>query len=126
MLGVPLRRMQWFETGIRATCQPTSWQPKVSSPFVDDAQRQHRGSNQWHACNWAQTSFTLGQSQAQWNIAEPFFYGASQPLHRFWLTRDAETDLPATLTEPRQTDCPPVGQQVIAQFDAGVTRQHRH
>lgn len=122
-LGVAFAEMQWFETDQGHLPSPTELAAEGFPPFVDDASASNRGSHQWQRLQLGADVFYLGQSQAH-DIAGTFLLWPQATDAQIWLTRDAETDLPATLTTEQLIAAG--WQQVIAQFDAGVTRQHRH
>lgn len=122
-LGVAFAEMQWFETDQGHLPSPAELAAEGFPPFVDDASASNRGSHQWQRLQLGADVFYLGQSQAH-DIAGTFLLWPQATDAQIWLTRDAETDLPATLTTEQLIAAG--WQQVIAQFDAGVTRQHRH
>ena len=92
------------------------------APFARDASSVSRGGHAWHLLE-ARAYF--GQSQAP-AVAGSFLMrlSADDDAPDIWLnpgtTRAAPTDLSDAALESAGW------QQIVAQFDAGVTRQHRH
>lgn len=88
-------------------------------PFVNDASAVSRGGHQWQLLP---NQAYLGLSQDP-GVAGSFLV-RNGPSPDVWLNRDARVAAPADLQEQALIDSG--WQQVIAQYDAGVTRQHRH
>jgi hypothetical protein len=90
------------------------------APFAQDASSVSRGDHRWQLLEPAaylglsQTPATSGSLLMRVHGAEP----------DIWLNRRANLAAPSDLTD--QTLITAGWQQVVAQFDAGVTRQHRH
>lgn len=96
------------------------------APFAQDASSAARGAHAWHL----QDQSYLGLSQAT-EVAGSFLlrghpeaekHGDEQP--DIWLSRTASPTAPTDLSD--QALIAAGWKQVVAQFDAGVTRQHRH
>ena len=107
--------------------QPTLPTPQTLAdegfaPFAQDASAVSRGNHAWRLLN-AKAYF--GQSQAP-TVAGSFLMRltAGDDVADIWLNRDGTLTAPADLSD---TALESAGwQQIVAQFDAGVTRQHRH
>lgn len=88
-------------------------------PFVDDASSVSRGGHQWQLLpNQAYLGVTQDAAVAG------SFLVRNGPSPDVWLNRNANAAAPVDLQEQALNDSG--WQQVIAQYDAGVTRQHRH
>ncbi|VVO03402.1 DUF6162 family protein [Pseudomonas fluorescens] len=122
-LRVTLDEIQLLRQEQQALPSPERLAEKGFAPFAQDASSISRGGHAW---NLLQSQAYLGLSQTQ-AVAGSFLMristaeGATADI---WLNRDA------ALTAPDQVDDQALisagWQQVVAQFDAGVTRQHRH
>lgn len=99
-------------------------------PFVQDVSATARGAHQWQTAGEA----WLGLSQASevagsFLLRNPPHTGQHAEQHAdepadIWINRTARASAP-----PDLSDASLIGtgwQQVVSQFDAGVTRQHRH
>ncbi|WP_025127280.1 DUF6162 family protein [Pseudomonas sp. PH1b] len=92
------------------------------APFAQDASSVSRGGHVWQL----QDQAYLGLSQNP-QVAGSFLMridAKDDSQANIWLNRNPSASLPADLS-----DAPLIAagwQQVVAQFDAGVTRQHRH
>ncbi|MHC8319488.1 DUF6162 family protein [Pseudomonas sp. GB2N2] len=92
------------------------------APFAQDASSVSRGAHAWQLLD-AKAYF--GQSQAP-TVAGSFLMRvtADDDAPDIWLNRVADLKAPADLTKAALESAG--WQQIVAQFDAGVTRQHRH
>lgn len=93
------------------------------APFAQDASSVSRGGHAWQLLA---SGAYFGQSQAP-SVAGSFLMrlnalGNAEP--DIWLNRGASLQAPADLADAALISAG--WQQVVAQFDAGVTRQHRH
>ena len=93
------------------------------APFAQDASSVSRGGHAWQLLG---SGAYFGQSQAP-SVAGSFLMrlnalGNAEP--DIWLNRGASLQAPADLADAALISAG--WQQVVAQFDAGVTRQHRH
>ena len=90
------------------------------APFVQDASSVSRGDHRWQLMEpgaylgLSRTPATSGSLLMRVHGAEP----------DIWLNRQANLAPPSDLTDPALIAAG--WQQVVTQFDAGVTRQHRH
>ena len=89
------------------------------APFAQDASSVSRGSHAWQMVQGAY----VGLSQAP-AVAGSFLMRASEREADIWINRAASANVPATLDDQALAEAG--WQQVVAQFDTGVTRQHRH
>jgi len=93
------------------------------APFAQDASAVSRGKHAWQLLD-ARAYF--GQSRAP-TVAGSFLLRLSatdDAAPDIWLNRDNRLAAPADLSDAALESAG--WQQIIAQFDAGVTRQHRH
>ncbi|VVN30508.1 hypothetical protein PS662_04856 [Pseudomonas fluorescens] len=92
------------------------------APFAQDASSVSRGAHAWQLL---EAKAYFGQSQAP-TVAGSFLMRltADDDAPDIWLSRAAELKAPADLTDAALESAG--WQQIVAQFDAGVTRQHRH
>jgi len=92
-------------------------------PFTRDASSASRGEHQWQRLG---EQAYLGLSQAP-GVAGSFLLllpGSHDGVADVWLQRKADASVPAELT--RDALIAAGWQQIAVQYDAGVTRQHRH
>ncbi|RON89161.1 DUF6162 family protein [Pseudomonas fluorescens] len=102
---------------------PQSLAEEGFAPFAQDASSVSRGGHAWQLL--ADTAY-FGRSQAP-AVAGSFVMRLSADATAapdIWLNRAAELQTPAELND---TALSAAGwKQIVAQFDAGVTREHRH
>ncbi|WP_022961180.1 DUF6162 family protein [Halopseudomonas pelagia] len=122
-LGVAFEEMQWYLTEQGQLPSPAEMATEGFPPFIDDASASNRGGHQWHRLQLGSEIFYLGQSRAH-DIAGTFLLWPQASEAEIWLTRDSDINLPTTLTTDQLIAAG--WRQVVAHFDAGVTRQHRH
>ena len=92
------------------------------APFAQDPSSVSRGGHAWQLIE-ARAYF--GRSQVQ-DVAGSFLMRltADDDAPDIWLNRAADLKAPADVTDAALESAG--WQQIVAQFDAGVTRQHRH
>jgi len=93
------------------------------APFAQDASSVSRGGHAWQLLG---SGAYFGQSQAP-SVAGSFLMRLNADDNAepdIWLNRGASLQAPPDLADAALISAG--WQQVIAQFDAGVTRQHRH
>lgn len=92
------------------------------APFAQDASAVSRGAHKWLLLD-AKAYF--GQSQAP-TVAGSFLMRltAGDEAPDIWLNRAADLNAPTDLTDVALESAG--WQLIVAQFDTGVTRQHRH
>ena len=92
------------------------------APFAQDASSVSRGGHAWQLLD-AKAYF--GQSQSA-TVAGSFLMrlSADDDAPDIWLNRATDLKAPADLSDATLEGAG--WQQIVAQFDAGVTRQHRH
>lgn len=92
------------------------------APFAQDASSVSRGGHAWQLLD-AKAYFGHSQAPA---VAGSFLMrlGADDTGPDIWLSRATDLKAPADLTDAALESAG--WQQIVAQFDAGVTRQHRH
>lgn len=93
------------------------------APFAQDASAVSRGGHAWHLL---ETKAYFGQSQKP-TVAGSFLLHMSatdDAAPDIWLNRDNRLTAPADLSDAALESAG--WQQIVAQFDAGVTRQYRH
>lgn len=93
------------------------------APFARDASSVSRGGHVWQLI--ADTSY-FGHSQAP-AIAGSFLMRVSADEHAapdIWMNRNTDLQAPGDLSDAALSAAG--WKQIVAQFDAGVTREHRH
>lgn len=93
------------------------------APFAQDASSVSRGGHAWQLL--ADTAY-FGHSQAP-TVAGSFVMLLSadhSAAPDIWLNRDADLKVPTELTDAALSASG--WKQIVAQYDAGVTREHRH
>lgn len=92
------------------------------APFAQDASAISRGGHAWQLLN---SKAYFGQSQTP-SVAGSFLMRltANDALPDIWLSRAADAKAPIDITDVALEGAG--WRQIVAQFDAGVTRQHRH
>ncbi|MGE8498055.1 MAG: DUF6162 family protein [Pseudomonas sp.] len=97
-------------------------------PFIDDASATTRGAHQWQLLQADTAPAYLGLSQDAETAGSFLLFidmdGTAESTAQVWLNRSSAVSAPADLGEHALTEAG--WKQVVAQFDAGVTRQHRH
>lgn len=107
----------------QALLSPAALADEGFPPFAADASATSRGSHRWQLLPGDQPAY-LGLSQAP-EVAGAFLMLADTDLQQadVWLHRGASS-APASLDA--QSLITAGWQQIASQYDAGVTRQHRH
>lgn len=93
------------------------------APFAQDASSVSRGGHAWQLLT---DSAYFGRSQTT-TVAGSFVMLLSaddQAAPNIWLNRDASLQAPTELTDAALSAAG--WKQIVAQYDAGVTREHRH
>jgi hypothetical protein len=101
---------------------PESLADEGFAPFARDASSVSRGGHAWQLL---EAGAYFGQSQSV-DVAGSFLMrlSANDDAPDIWLNRAADLKAPVDLSDATLEGAG--WQQVVAQFDAGVTRQHRH
>lgn len=122
-LRVTLDEIQLLRQEQQALPAPERLAEEGFAPFAQDASSVSRGGHAW---DLLESQAYLGLSQAP-AVAGSFLMRISardDATPDIWLNRDAALKAPDNLAD--QALISAGWQQVVAQFDAGVTRQHRH
>lgn len=119
-LRVTLDEIQWLQQEQNALPTPTQLAEEGFAPFAQDASSISRGGHHWQLL---EPSTYLGLSQAV-ETSGSLLMRVSGAEPDIWLNRRANLAAPSDLSDQALIDAG--WQQVVAQFDAGVTRQHRH
>ena len=92
------------------------------APFAQDASSVSRGGHAWQL---TAANAYVGQSQAP-TVAGSFLMRVTEQQDRpdIWLNRRPDLQTPNDLSDAALESAG--WQQIVAQFDAGVTRQHKH
>ncbi|HWV11256.1 MAG TPA: DUF6162 family protein [Pseudomonas sp.] len=97
-------------------------------PFIADASATTRGAHQWQVLQADTAPVYLGLSQDAETAGSFLLFidldGTAESTAQVWLNRTAATGIPTDLGEQALSEAG--WKQVVAQYDAGVTRQHRH
>ncbi|WP_349746899.1 DUF6162 family protein [Pseudomonas frederiksbergensis] len=121
-LRVTLDEIHLLREEQQALPTPAALAEEGFAPFAQDASSVSRGGHAWQLLD-AKAYF--GQSQAP-TVAGSFLMRltANDDAPDIWLNRSKALAPPADLTDAALESAG--WQQIVAQFDAGVTRQHRH
>ena len=119
-LRVTLDEIQLLQQEQSALPSPAQLAGEGFAPFAQDASSVSRGDHRWQLL---EPSAYLGLSQAPATSGSLLMrvHGAEPDI---WLNRQANLAAPSDLSD--QALIAAGWRQVVAQFDAGVTRQHRH
>ena len=118
-LRVTLDEIQLLREESRTLPQPAQLAEEGFAPFVSDASSVSRGNHAWQLLG---EQAYLGTSPNP-DVAGSFLLRIGDTPD-IWLNRQHAVSPPADLSDAALNQSG--WQQVIAQFDAGVTRQHRH
>ncbi|MCF5053457.1 hypothetical protein GIW50_22355 [Pseudomonas syringae] len=118
-LRVTLDEIHLLQEEQNALPTPEQLAEEGFAPFAQDASSVSRGDHHWQLLA---PSAYLGVSQAPATSGSLLMRVGAEP--DIWLNRQANLAAPSDLTD--QALIAAGWQQVVAQFDAGVTRQHRH
>ncbi|GID05903.1 hypothetical protein TMM008_31050 [Pseudomonas sp. 008] len=121
-LRVTLDEIHLLRGEQQALPTPATLADEGFAPFAQDASSVSRGGHAWQLLD-AKAYF--GQSQAP-TVAGSFLMRltADDDAPDVWLNRGKALTTPTDLTDAALESAG--WQQIVAQFDAGVTRQHRH
>ena len=119
-LRVTLDEIQLLQQEQSTLPTPEQLAEEGFAPFAQDASSVSRGDHRWQVL---EPSTYLGLSQVPGTSGSLLMrvHGAEPDI---WLNRSANLAAPSDLSD--QALIAAGWQQVVAQFDAGVTRQHRH
>jgi hypothetical protein len=118
-LRVTLDEIHWLQQEQSALPTPAQLAEEGFAPFAQDASSASRGAHRWQLLEAAY----LGLSQTP-DLSGSLLMRVSGTEPDIWLNRRANLAAPTDLADQALIDAG--WQQVVAQFDAGVTRQHRH
>ena len=121
-LRVTLDEIQLLRQEQQTLPTPAALAEEGFAPFAQDASSVSRGAHAWQLL---ETKAYFGQSQAP-SVAGSFLMrmsAADDAPPDIWLNRANELKAPTDLTDAALERAG--WQQIVAQFDAGVTRQHR-
>jgi hypothetical protein len=121
-LRVTLDEIQLLRQEQQTLPTPHTLAAEGFAPFAQDASSVSRGGHAWQLLD-AKAYF--GQSQTP-TVSGSFLMrlSADGDAPDIWLNRAADIKVPADLADAALQSAG--WQQIVAQFDAGVTRQHRH
>lgn len=119
-LRVTLDEIQLLEQEQGALPSPQTLAEEGFAPFAQDASSVSRGAHRWQLL---EPAAYLGLSQAT-TTSGSFLMRLKEAESDVWLNRREALTPPADLSDPALIAAG--WQQVVAQFDAGVTRQHSH
>lgn len=121
-LRVTLDEIHLLRQEQQALPTPEALADEGFAPFAQDASSVSRGNHAWQLLN---AKAYLGLSQVP-TVAGSFLMRltATDDAPDIWLNRAATLTAPADFSDSALESAG--WQQIVAQFDAGVTRQHRH
>jgi len=121
-LRVTLDEIHLLRQEQQALPTPETLADEGFAPFAQDASSVSRGAHAWQLLD---SKAYFGQSQAQ-GVAGSFLMRltATNDAPDIWLNRATDLKAPADLSDAALESAG--WQQIVAQFDAGVTRQHKH
>ncbi|WPN45841.1 MULTISPECIES: DUF6162 family protein [unclassified Pseudomonas] len=121
-LRVTLDEIHLLRQEKQALPTPETLADEGFAPFAQDASSVSRGAHAWQLLD---SKAYFGQSQAQ-GVAGSFLMRltATNDAPDIWLNRATDLKAPADLSDAALESAG--WQQIVAQFDAGVTRQHKH
>ncbi|MEB0225652.1 DUF6162 family protein [Pseudomonas sp. 10S4] len=121
-LRVTLDEIQLLRQEQQVLPTPEALAGEGFAPFAQDASSVSRGGHVWQLL---ETKAYFGQSQTP-SVAGSFLMrliAADDAPSDIWLNRASDIKAPSDLTDAALESAG--WQQIVAQFDAGVTRQHR-
>ncbi|WP_166226391.1 DUF6162 family protein, partial [Pseudomonas atagonensis] len=122
-LRVTLDEIQLLREEQKTLPTPQNLADEGFAPFAQDASSVSRGGHAWQMLAG---SAYFGHSQTP-AVAGSFLMRVSadaQAAPDIWLNREAGPQAPSELTEAALSAAG--WKQIVAQYDAGVTREHRH
>ncbi|WP_085707536.1 DUF6162 family protein [Pseudomonas sp. B35(2017)] len=122
-LRVTLDEIRLLREEQQALPTPQALADEGFAPFAQDASSVSRGGHAWQLLA---NSAYYGQSQAP-AVAGSFLMRTDADGHAppdIWLTRQADAGVPTDLSDDALSAAG--WKQIVAQYDAGVTREHRH
>lgn len=122
-LLVALDEVHLYREEEQALPEPQLLADEGFPPFIADASTVNRGSHAWQLLQTDAHAAYFGRSAAE-AVAGSFLLRLDGDNTSVWLNRAALTEAPKDLRDQALTD--DGWRQVASQFDAGVTRQHRH
>lgn len=122
-LLVALDEIHLYREEEQALLEPQFLAEEGFPPFIADASAANRGSHAWQLLQTDAHAAYFGRSAAT-EVAGSFLLRLDGEEASVWLNRAAVAESPNDLHE--QALSAAGWRQVASQFDAGVTRQHRH
>ncbi|WP_438299259.1 DUF6162 family protein [Pseudomonas sp. NMS19W] len=119
-LRVTLDEIHLLREEQQALPTPQNLADEGFAPFAQDASSVSRGGHAWQLL--ANTAY-FGHSQAP-AVAGSFLMRLNDAAPDIWLNRADDLQVPTDLSDAALTAAG--WKQIVAQFDAGVTREHRH
>ncbi|HEY1027648.1 MAG TPA: DUF6162 family protein [Pseudomonas sp.] len=122
-LLVALDEIHLYQEDEQALPEPQRLAEEGFAPFIVDASAANRGGHSWQLLQVGTLAAYFGRSAAE-GVAGSFLLRLDGEQTSVWLNRAAQAESPNDLRDQALTDTG--WRQVASQFDAGVTRQHRH
>lgn len=122
-LSVAFDEIAMLQDELQALPDPQMLAEEGIPPFPTDSSSATRGNHQWQLLQVGDSAAYLGLS-ADADIAGSFLMLTSDAGADIWLNRDSTTQPPQDLAQDALIAAG--WRQVATQYDAGVTRQHRH
>ncbi|ROL71902.1 hypothetical protein BK634_03825 [Pseudomonas chlororaphis] len=121
-LRVTLDEIRLLREDTQALPAPKELAAEGFAPFAQDASSVSRGDHQWQLLDQAYVGLSNDPQVAGSFVMRISAQDSDQP--DIWLNRSPSLSAPGDLSDSALTSAG--WKQVIAQYDAGVTRQHRH
>lgn len=122
-LLVALDEIHLYREEEQALPEPQRLAEEGFPPFIADASAANRGGHAWQLLQADTLAAYFGRSAAE-DVSGSFLLRLDGDQASVWLNRAAQAEAPNDLRDQALADTG--WRQVASQFDAGVTRQHRH
>lgn len=122
-LSVALDEIRLLQEEEQALPSPELLAEETLPPFTDDASARKRGAHQWQLLQLGDQAVYLGLS-GDASVAGSFLLFPAHEGFDVWLNRSPSAAAPTDLQAAALTAAG--WKQVAVQYDAGVTREHRH
>ncbi|MFI8744301.1 DUF6162 family protein [Pseudomonas sp. NPDC077186] len=122
-LSVALDEIRLLQEEQQSLPSPEMLAQETLPPFADDSSARTRGAHHWQLLQLGDQAVYLGLS-GDVGVAGSFLLFPAHEGLDIWLNRNADATAPTDLQTTALADAG--WKQVAVQYDAGVTREHRH